>query len=248
MNEQELFIKIDRLMQLYHAGFLGGEKMPEDENPGLGRASYGNYVYFTLPMALNYQRNSYKLWESAHRTFCDPATQDVFLPSSVCGMSFETLKNKLTRYQLALQPNKQPEIWKRLSMTFCREFDGDIRELFIRQYYSVKNIKAYILNNKHDFPYLSGNKILNYWLYVISRYTDTVFSDRQALTIAPDTHIIQASERLGIITCEEKFHGDIQNLVAARWASILTGTQYTPIDLHTPMWLWSRGKFQVTLS
>lgn len=41
----------------------GMDKMPEDENPALDKSTKENYLYFTLPMALNYQRNSYMLWE-----------------------------------------------------------------------------------------------------------------------------------------------------------------------------------------
>lgn len=37
--------------------------MPEDANPNLEKNSLENYLYFTLPMALNYQRNSYTLWK-----------------------------------------------------------------------------------------------------------------------------------------------------------------------------------------
>lgn len=54
--------QVQRLLAAYKAGRLGGEKMPEDENPHLDPASGENYLYFTLPMALNYQRNSYRLW------------------------------------------------------------------------------------------------------------------------------------------------------------------------------------------
>lgn len=32
--------------------------------------------------------------------------------------------------------------------------------------------------------------------------------------------------------------------VAERWADLLNGTELKPIDVHTPMWLWSRGKFE----
>ncbi len=49
---------------MWKQGKLGGEVMPEDANPGLERKSLENYLYFTLPMALNYQRNSYTLWEN----------------------------------------------------------------------------------------------------------------------------------------------------------------------------------------
>lgn len=45
---------------------------------------------------------------------------------------------------------------------------------------------------------------MNYWLYVMEKYTDIVFVDRWELTVAPDTHIIQASEKLGVISPEER--------------------------------------------
>lgn len=35
--------------------------------------------------------------------------------------------------------------------------------------YSVKKVKEYIQNNKKDFPYSGGNKICNYWLYVLEQ-------------------------------------------------------------------------------
>ena len=51
MNHQsEILLKVNRLLQAYEQGLLGGEKMPEDENPGLVKASKENYMYFTLPI------------------------------------------------------------------------------------------------------------------------------------------------------------------------------------------------------
>ena len=57
--------KVYALLGAYKSGKLGGEKMPEDENPDLEKSSKENFMYFTLPMSLNYQRNSYVLWECA---------------------------------------------------------------------------------------------------------------------------------------------------------------------------------------
>ena len=44
---------------------------------------------------------------------------------------------------------------------------------------------------------------------------------------------------------EEARKSDVQIILADRWCELLKGTEYVPIDLHTPMWLWSRGKFSV---
>ena len=62
-TREEIIEKVNKLVDAYKQGLLGGEQMPEDENPGLEKSSTQNYMYFTLPMALNYQRNSYVLWE-----------------------------------------------------------------------------------------------------------------------------------------------------------------------------------------
>lgn len=50
---------------------------------------------------------------------------------------------------------------------------------------------------------MDGNKICNYWLYVMEQYTDVKFADRENITAVPDTHVIQASERLGIVSPKE---------------------------------------------
>lgn len=100
--------KVQKIYLAYNKGYLGGDKMPEDENPGLERASKENYMYFTLPMALNYQRNSYVLWECANLLYKEAD----FDCQKVCDMTIEQLKEILVKYKVALQPNKQPVIWK----------------------------------------------------------------------------------------------------------------------------------------
>lgn len=239
--------KVYALLEAYKSGRLGGEKMPEDENPSVEKSSKENYLYFTLPMALNYQRNSYTLWECANKTYKDADTADVFNTKAVVTIAEQQLREKLLKYKVVLQPNKQPIIWRTLCETIENDFAGDLRKLFSDNGYSVSQIKDYISRNKKKFPYLGGNKICNYWLYVMEQYTDVIFVDRENITVAPDTHVIQASERLGIVSLEETAQGNVQQLVANRWQEILKGTDLAPIDVHTPLWLWSRGKFSVEI-
>ena len=77
--------------------------------------------------------------------------------------------------------------------------------------------------------------------------TDLQFCDREAITIAPDTHVIQASVRLGLLSPEEAQGPEAQRLTAERWSRLLAGSGLVPIDLHTPLWLWSRGKFSAEI-
>lgn len=245
MNKQEILKILDKLYTMWKAGELGGEFMPEDSNPHLDKSSLDNYLYFTLPMALNYQRNSYKLWESAKTTFEDAETNFVFDVNKVLSADVEKTKFALTKYKVALQPNKQTEIWIKLCTTFNNRFDSDIRKLFNQCHYDVNKIRNYVqVEHKKDFPYLSGNKICNYWLYVLYQYTDLKFVNREDLSVAPDTHVIQASNHLGIITNEELLKSNVQTIVAERFNELLRETIYCPIDVHTPLWLWSRNGFK----
>jgi len=244
MTDHDILKKVYKLIGLYRSGALGGEIMPEDENPGFPSHTAKNYLYFTLPMALNYQRNSYKLWAGANQSYADPQTADAFIPAKVIQMSDDELRAKLLKHKIALQPNKHIEIWKTISAAIQLDFGGDIRNLFVSNNYDVKRIKDYILAHKKDFPYLGGAKILNYWLYVIEQYTDAKFKHREWITVAPDTHVIQASERLGLITNAEAQNPNIRDTLALRWATLLAGTDLSPIDVHTPLWLWSRQGFK----
>lgn len=58
----------------------------------------------------------------------------------------QELREKLLKHKVALQPNKQPIIWKTLCLTIENDFDGDIRKLFSNNGYSVQTIKEYIGN------------------------------------------------------------------------------------------------------
>lgn len=130
MNKKEILDKVEKLITMYQNGELGGEVMPEDANPLLEKKSLENYLYFTLPMSLNYQRNSYTLWESALKTYNDKETRFVFYPKLCLEKSFLEVQYALTKYKVALQKQKQTEIWISLCKTFIDLFDGDIRILF----------------------------------------------------------------------------------------------------------------------
>lgn len=246
--KEEILKKVDILYAMWKQGLLGGEVMPEDSNPGLSQESLENYLYFTLPMALNYQRNSYELWKAANKTYQDKETRFVFFPKEVLNHSFFEVQTALTKYKVALQKNKQTEIWIALCQTFVDFFDGDIRKLFDTFHNDVDKIREFVQKKeKKRFPYLSGTKICNYWLYVIYQYTDRRYKDMENLTVAPDTHVCKATLKLGLITEEEFKQSNVQLIVIDRWKELLDGTNYNQIDVHTPLWLWSRNSFKIEI-
>lgn len=245
MEKEKILKKVEVLYDYWKKGLLGGEVMPEDENPHLEKSSKENYLYFTLPMALNYQRNSYTLWENANKTYKDDETRFVFEPKECLNRSFEEVQYALTKYKVALQKQKQTEIWLSLCKTFVELYGGDVRKLFDDLDNDVDRIRDFIQKeNKKLFPYLSGTKICNYWMYVIWQYTDREYKNMDHLTVAPDTHVVKATHKLGLITDEEFERADVQLIVIDRWNELFKGTKYKPIDIHTALWLWSRNGFR----
>lgn len=169
----------------------------------------------------------------------------MFDPKLCLTKSFTEVQYALTKYKVTLQKQKQTEIWLSLCRTFVELFDGDIRKLFDSLENDVDRIRNFIQKeNKKKFPYLSGTKISNYWLYVIYQYTDRMYTNIEKLTVAPDTHVCKATLKLGLITDEEFHSHNVQQIVIDRWQELLKNTKYKPIDIHTPLWLWSRNEFK----
>lgn len=70
-----------------------------------------------------------------------------------------------------------------------------------------------------------------------------MYQNIECLTVAPDTHVCKSTYHLRLIS-EEEFHSsNVQQLTIDRWQELLHGTKYCPIDIHTPLWLWSRNGF-----
>lgn len=92
---------------------------------------------------------------------------------------------------------------------------------------------------KPSFPYLSGAKMANYWLYILHNYSDAQFVNLDKISIIPDTHVMQCSVHLGIANAN-----DSREVVAEKWFEILSGTGLIPIDMHPILWNWSRNNFR----
>ena len=76
MIKKKIIEECRKLLIAYKEGKLWYMKMPEDTNPWFSENEREMCLaYFTLPMALNYQRNSYTLRENALQTYQDKQTR-----------------------------------------------------------------------------------------------------------------------------------------------------------------------------
>lgn len=237
-NKQLLLQKIDALYAAYHAGQI--KTLTQHEvNPGHAKGSRENYLYFTLPPCLNFQRASPAMWQSALKTWNDPDTQYLFFPERVVATPLAKVQADLCRHKLALQLNKHTHIWITICQTLHTHFKDDPREILRAGAYDVAKIIPLIQKtHKAQFPYLSGPKMTNYWLYILSQFTDVKLANMHCISIIPDTHIIQCSAHLGLID------GDVPpEKVAAIWQDLLNGYHISPVEMHPVLWNWSRNGF-----
>lgn len=222
--------------------------MPEDSNPGFGEHdSEARVAYFTLPMALNYQRDSYKLWEAALKTYLDPKTRFVFDASVVAGKSEREVREALLKHKLALQPNKHIATWMTIAKTIKGNWGSFVGFIESTQNDFLELKRIVQIEHKKGFPYLSGPKIFNYWSFILGTYAGANLSHREFIEIAPDTHITQCSVRLGVITSEET-ETLTKDQISFRWRELLRGGGIDPIDMHPPLWFWSKNGFIYELS
>lgn len=240
---QTLVEKCRRLLLAYKNGSLGQTVMPEDSNPGFSETEQEKRLcYFTLPMALNYQRNSYTLWESALKTYNDPEAKKVFDIGWSAMADEANLRELLMKYKVALQPNKHIATWKKIAQTVDTNW-GTLENLVQAcdsDFLELRNVVQ--RKYKRGFPYLSGPKIFNYWSFILQAYGGIALKNAEYVDIAPDTHITKCSVILGVITDNEASSLSREQ-ISERWREKLKGTGINPIDMHPPLWFWSRNGF-----
>lgn len=168
MNKKEIINNCKILLKAYQNWKLGYMKMPEDENPWFNDNEIEKkLVYFTLPMSLNYQRNSYKLWEWVLQTYNNKNTNKIFNIEYSANLDIDSLRENLIKYKIALQPNKHIVTWNKISKTIYKNW-WNIQNLLKECDYDFLKLKNEIQkNHKKWFPYLSWPKIFNYWCYIL---------------------------------------------------------------------------------
>ncbi|HEY4503416.1 MAG TPA: hypothetical protein VJC14_03230 [Candidatus Paceibacterota bacterium] len=238
MSKEATLEKVLKLRKIFQTGLIPIVENHEAHPEELDKGSRERYLYFTLVPALNFQRNSPNLWKSAYETWQDEKTNYVFFPEKVVVADYKTFQADLNKHKLSLQPNKHAHIWFTLCKTLHEEFESDPRKLLSNVLFDVPAAIQHLLDNKKQFPYLSGPKLSNYWLYILDYYTDVKFQNKSEISIIPDTHIIQSSIQLGLVSDTAK-----PEEVASAWKTILSGTELSPSQMHSALWHWSRNGF-----
>jgi len=157
-EKDKTLIRIVRLYEIFQAGEI--PTLPNHEvNPGFKKDSRENYLYFTLPPCLNFQRSSPAMWASALKTYEDPDTRYLFFPEEVVKKTREQIQKDITKHKLALQPNKHTDIWITICKTLHDHYHDDPRSVLKEGDCDAGKIIDLIQKQKKKlFPYLSGQR------------------------------------------------------------------------------------------
>jgi hypothetical protein len=237
MNRTATLKRVDRLVKAFESGKIA-RLVQHEVYPALPRTSRLRHLYFTLPISLNFQRSSPALWRAALATWNDSRTHYVFLPERVVETKIPKLKKDLTKHALAVQENKHTNIWFNICTTLHEKYKNDPRVFLASCGNDCERILEFVQTHKQDFPYLGGPKLSNYWVYILSLFTDVGLKNLHSISIIPDTHVMQSSIKLGIVASGAK-----PDQVSAAWESLLKGTEIKPSQLHSVLWNWSRSGF-----
>lgn len=230
--------KVKRLLEAYEQGLIPTLHQHE-VNPSLPLGSRENYLYFTLPVCINFQRSSPAMWASALAAYEDETTRYAFFPEELARAPIEQIRADLTKHKLALQPNKHVLIWTTIARTLHEFYHDDPREIITEAHSDAGELITLLQTTyKKRFPYLSGPKLSSYWPYILSHYTDVVFENAHEISIIPDTHVIQSSAHLGLTP-----PGATPLQVERAWRELLKDSGINPSQVHPVLWNWSRNKF-----
>lgn len=242
MPQKKVLEKIRRLHQAFLNGELGGP-IKHEVHPELPTGSRENYLYFTLPCCINFQRNSPALWQSALATYQDPTTNYLFSPEKIRARRPQEVRRDLIQYRLALQTNTHPNIWTSICATLRTHYESNPRNILAEGSYDVRKIIQNLQHHKKRlFPYLGGMKLSNYWLFIISRFTDAPLENVEEISIIPDTHVVQSTVKLGLAR-----PGVTPGAAEAIWRPIVKKLAIHPGEMHSALWRWSRNRFVLEL-
>ncbi len=239
MDTPPILTRVKTLLALFQNGQI--PTLPNHEvHPQVPLGSRENYLYFTLPVCINFQRSSPAMWQSALKTYQDPETNYLFFPELSTATPPEKVRDDLLKHKLGLQPNKHTEIWLAISHTLHKHFQDDPRQVIAAADNDAgKLVQLLQVDRRSDFPYLRGPKLSNYWPFILSEYTDVQFSNSHLISIIPDTHVIQCSVHLGLVP-----EGATTPQVEQAWRELLEGSGISPVTMHPVLWNWSRNHFK----
>lgn len=237
-------------------GIFGYNVMPEDAlpiwnsdltNSGIKRGSYEHLMFITMVVSIDYQRNADQLWDAGRKTFENEQTRWLFNPEMVVNKSYDETLESMKIHKLSKKPQKDADIWFRVSKSFLDIYDSNPMNLIKECDYDAFRIykKKFDPTFKRCFPYFSGDKIFPLWIRMLHDNVGLELRNLNQIPIPVDVHIARATLSTSCLT--GKYLGTISSVsskVDETWKKTMELIEHPKLkyklQLDEPLWHLSR--------
>jgi hypothetical protein len=237
-------------------GIHGKTEMPEDITPnGVKRGSLEHILFITLTVSIDYQRDAPALWESSRKTFADPETRYLFNPKLLHETPFRKIVEDMQKYKLSKKPQKDAKIWRTVSVTLYKKWEGDPRNFLKNCNWDSSLILSRLREDTRlyngrlvsDYPYLRGPKIGPLWLRMLRDNVDiSQLRNLEKVPIPVDIHVARATLTTGVVRGSIDIRLDeLFEYIRKAWFESVEGLSIKDrpmiaLDVDEPLWHLSK--------
>jgi hypothetical protein len=195
--------------------------------------------FVTLTVALDYLRDSNRLYNAGRATFDDPETGWLYEPEEVACARFTAVSKALTKHKLAQRATRDADVWSTVCKKLVDHYQGHVSELLNEAHNSAPQLLTLI--REKSLPSLSGAKVGSLWTRMLSD-SCCKLSGLSEIPIPVDRHVLNSSLAFGAITLnngylrEDLELADATPPVQSVWFSAAALGGFRAIDLDVSLW------------
>jgi len=209
--------------------------MPEYRLPqSLQAGSREHALYLTYIISIDYMTDAEKLWSKARSAY--ELYPEMFTPEKILDVGERTLQVFL-RELGARFGTCAAQTWKRISQILVERYRGDPRNI-TAQPLTIREIKEKL----SDFPYLRGDKLVNFYIRAMGETGLFKVKDLDELDVPVDKQVTRFTLYTGVLKLKSgKFQGcanddPLRSLIQGIWRKAAKTIGVAPWKLDEPMW------------
>jgi len=222
-----------------NGGIFGNKVTPQHQPPERAVTLEERLRFVTFAVALDYLRDSTRLYNLARETYDDPETTWLFDPTVVADAHYKEIFEGLKKHKLAQREVRDTDIWSNLAKCLVDRFSGSVRNLLeSAEYYGPQLL---ITATRFNIMGLMGPKIGPLWLRMLNDCC-TPIKGIEEIPLPVDRHIVSASFACGVIVGEHEglVLDDLTEPIQTVWRGGGELGGFAAIQLDVPMWYLGR--------
>lgn len=218
-----------------NGGIFGFKETPQHEAPKRAETLEQRLRFVTFSVAIDYLRDSYRLYNTCRATFDDEETNWVFDPVAINSARFDKLTLALCKHGVAQRPTKDIDVWSTVGKRLLDLFEGQVTNML--DSVSRNGPALLVLVKESGFLGLSGPKIGPLWLRMMNDCC-TPIGDISYVPIPVDRHVVTASFATGALSgvYRDQSLDVLTDPIQSVWREAGQLGGFAAIHLDVPLW------------